>query len=401
MEKQGISIIVPIYNTEKYLDRCISSLIHQSYKMIEIILVDDGSTDNSSDVCKKYQKRDERIKLISQSNKGQSAARLTGLKNSKYDFIGFVDSDDWVDEEMFNELMDKVNKYGCDIVSSGFFREFESNGRIQEIFDCYEEGLYDDLDRDIYISMLWNENIDDYGMYCSLWTKIFKKEILEEVLNEIDKRVIYGEDALTFYSYMLKCKSAYVIKKSYYHYCVRQNSISRTPDERFILNSYYLYSGLKEAFMDSGNNRNSLMKQLKNYVLHIEEHLLKQMYEINTRKLIPIGGYNELNEKRVIIYGAGEYGRLVYRYLKHNVNCEIIAWADSFPESKEMKCLHQIISPYEIKRYTYDYILIAVWDCEMAKDIRRSLVSKYGVNDDIIIWKENIEESVFKDIYIL
>ena len=180
----GISIIVPIYNAGNYLDECLHSITKQSYELLEIILVNDGSTDNSLDICKEFQKKDDRIKIINQSNQGQNVARKSGLKEASYEFIGFP-------------------------------------------------------------RILWNKDTDNFGLYCNLYNKLYKKYILEQVFSSTDTRVFYGEDALVCYTYMLKCKSVYIDKTSYYHYRIHKNSVCRTADERLLHNSFYLYNGLK------------------------------------------------------------------------------------------------------------------------------------------------------------
>lgn len=397
----GISIIVPIYNAGNYLDECLHSITKQSYELLEIILVNDGSTDNSLDICKEFQKKDDRIKIINQSNQGQNVARKSGLKEASYEFIGFVDSDDWIDETMYESLIKKMIEFDCDIVSSGVTREYESGEAIQRVFDCYDEGFYDDLNKYIYPRMLWNKDTDDFGLYCNLYNKLYKKYILEQVFSSTDTRVFYGEDALVCYTYMLKCKSVYIDKTSYYHYRIHKNSVCRTADERLLHNSFYLYNGLKKVFMESSQCRDVLLRQLKNYILHIEEHVLYQLYDININVPAPIEGYDELIGKKVVIYGAGEYGRLIFRYIKHKGNCEIVAWADAFPKGKENKCHHYIIEPSAINKYEYDYILIAVKSSQMAKDIKNQLMREYDVDEDKILWQEINLESVFKDVYLL
>ena len=105
-----ISIIIPIYNTEKYLERCIDSVIQQTYRNIEVILVNDGSTDKSSRICNEYVHRDRRIILIEQKNQGAAAARNTGLKHATGDYIGWVDSDDYIEEDMFKSMLDCIHE---------------------------------------------------------------------------------------------------------------------------------------------------------------------------------------------------------------------------------------------------------------------------------------------------
>lgn len=118
MDNDLISIIIPVYNVKPYLNRCILSIVHQTYTNLEIILIDDGSTDGSGEICKQWEKRDKRIRCIHQENAGISAARNTGINVAHGDFLGFVDSDDYVEEDMFEYLL--TNKSPGGITICGF-----------------------------------------------------------------------------------------------------------------------------------------------------------------------------------------------------------------------------------------------------------------------------------------
>ena len=106
--RDSISIIVPVYNVEKYLEKCIDSILNQSYQNLEIILIDDGSTDNSGSICDEYKKKDQRVQVIHQKNQGQSSARNAGLNIAKGSYIGFVDSDDWIEQNMYEKLYKNI-----------------------------------------------------------------------------------------------------------------------------------------------------------------------------------------------------------------------------------------------------------------------------------------------------
>ena len=115
-----LSVVIPVYNVEKYLPKCVDSVINQTLKDIEIILVNDGSTDNSGEICEKYTKADDRIKYICQDNQGVAAARKKGTEYVTSEYVTFIDSDDWVSESFFEELYNNIN--GCDIVLSNYYR---------------------------------------------------------------------------------------------------------------------------------------------------------------------------------------------------------------------------------------------------------------------------------------
>ena len=130
MEK--ISIVVPIYNVEKYVKKCIESLIKQTYKNIEIILVDDGSTDSSAEIIDEYANKDSRIIAIHQKNKGVSSARNTGLKAARGEYIGFVDPDDYVDCQMYEVMVNKLQASLADLVVCGYSKIWESSKKTEK-----------------------------------------------------------------------------------------------------------------------------------------------------------------------------------------------------------------------------------------------------------------------------
>jgi len=400
IKKNGISIIVPVYNSDKYLDKCISSILNQSFTNIEVILVNDGSTDNSLEICEKYKVLDNRVKVINQRNSGQNQARRKGILNSTYENIGFVDSDDWIEPNMYLEMMDKMKDYPCDCISSGIIHEYERDGSKKEILDSYDEGYYDDLDTDIYPYMLWKKETEEFGLYCNLVNKIFKKDIIENILDEIDAKVIYGEDALVFYTYMMKSGSIYICRKAYYHYRIREGSMCSSVDDRLIMNTYYLYKGLEKAFSVSDRSKSNLMNQLKNYVLQIDAHVLHIMYGVNTNRISRDNNWKiDFCNKKIILYGAGEYGQLIYQYLMRNVECEVVAWVDKQQIDKEdITC--KIEYPEVITNREYDFILIGVKSKKISEEIKKELKVKYKVLDEQMYWKDNYLESVYKDVYL-
>lgn len=225
------SIIVPIYNTEKYLEQCLDSLIGQKYKNYEIILVDDGSTDKSADICDFYQSKYENIKVIHKKNGGLVRARKTGIDAARGDYIGFVDSDDWIDLNLLKEVSDILNKYGPEIISFNVMLEYSNRQEKQQNFiNC---GYYDKnaMEEKIYPIMLYNknENFYNFGIYPSVSNKIFARHLIEE--NHCrDERITMGEDAACTYACLLSAKSIYLMPQFFYHYRQNENSMTNQYD---------------------------------------------------------------------------------------------------------------------------------------------------------------------------
>ena len=175
-----ISVIVPVYKVEKYLERCVRSLINQSLKDIEIILVDDGSPDESGVICDNLKRQDNRIQVIHKKNGGLSSARNAGMKVARGKYIGFVDSDDDVELDMFEIMVDAAEKYSADFVMSDYIRILDS-GKHSLITTnlrsgCYEKG---DIKKDIFPTLIMAENID-YGPILSVWHCIYNREFLQK-----------------------------------------------------------------------------------------------------------------------------------------------------------------------------------------------------------------------------
>lgn len=222
-----ISIIVPVYQAEKYISKCIESIVNQTYKNLEIILIDDGSTDSSGEICDRYGERDKRIVVVHNPNKGVSAARNCGLDIATGDYITFVDSDDYIDLQMYSEMMKVVEKYSCDVVMCDCIKEFK--GKSEKYTHAIREGFYDkeQLKQEYYSQLLITPNIE-YPATISNCLCLIKKEIGKKIRYVED--VKYSEDLLFGAQMMYMANSFFYMKGQYfYHYnCWNNNSTTHT-----------------------------------------------------------------------------------------------------------------------------------------------------------------------------
>ena len=219
-----VSVIVPVYNVEKYLDKCIKSILNQKYRNIEIILVDDGSTDSSGSICDSYAKKDDRIKVIHKKNGGLSSARNTGIDEAKGEYIGFVDSDDYIDEDMYETMVKKLIDNNSDIVICSKVIEY-SNGKILK--NNYKEKLIKDNIEGL-------KQLNSYKVFdMSACDKLYKISLFKNIRFPFGKKC---EDYYTMFKLISKCKKILYIPNCYYHYFQRENSISRNViiDESYI-----------------------------------------------------------------------------------------------------------------------------------------------------------------------
>ena len=237
MPQPKVSIIVPVYNAEKYLERCINSLKNQSLKSIEIILVDDSSTDSSLEMCNKMAVEDSRIKVIHKVNEGAGYARNAALEIVTGEYIGFLDSDDFVEIDMFKTLYDKAVQYDSDLVMSGVL--FVDGNMFSKEGECKRKTYFDEdthFDTEDSLKKLrmgivgaTPEDSDDskYGM--SIWKNLFKTEVIKK--NNItfkSEREMLSEDALFMIDYISCIDKAIGINEAFYNYCRNEDSISKS-----------------------------------------------------------------------------------------------------------------------------------------------------------------------------
>lgn len=255
-EKALISIIIPVYKVEKYLEKCIQSVINQTYENLQIILVDDGSPDNCGKICDEYAKKDHRIEVIHKSNGGLSDARNKGLEIAKGEYIGFVDSDDYIESDMYEVLYNLLKQYNVDVSICNFYTVSQGKIAIKNA----DNGIKEYNRIEILKEILLDNNIQSYA-----WNKLYKKELFNEIKYPVGKK--YEDIGTTFYL-LEKCNKVVVTGKPEYYYINRQGSIVNNVTEstitdyiELIMQRYdYIEENIKEL---SSYNKNYLKRILK------------------------------------------------------------------------------------------------------------------------------------------
>lgn len=220
MEYPKISVIVPVYNVEQYLPRCIDSILSQTFTDFELLLIDDGSLDDSGKICDKYEKEDNRVTVFHTQNKGASAARNIGLNNAKGYFISFIDSDDWIEKNCYQDFFSDG-----DFIYDIYFQNYvchNYNGTVTtKNLKSYSirDGNVDDI-----IFYLLQEK-----MFGWTWLKLFKSSIIRKENIRFDENISFREDHLFTLQYCKYIKSIYVHPKANYHYYIYKNSLSHRP----------------------------------------------------------------------------------------------------------------------------------------------------------------------------
>lgn len=259
--KDLISIIVPVYNVEKYLQKCINSIINQTYKNIEIILVDDGSKDSSGKICDELEKKDNRIRVIHKENGGLSDARNVGLKIATGKYVGFVDSDDYISEDMFETLY-KLNKDNNSDISIVSFYELY-RGKVISVRDSKEKKVFDKIDA--IKELLIDTNIQSYA-----WNKLFKRELFDNIEFPTNKNF---EDIATTLLLFEKANKVVLLEEPKYYYVRRDDSIigiknyKTYKDYLDVIYDKYLYLNGKYEELDLYNAYNFIINMIWVYTI--------------------------------------------------------------------------------------------------------------------------------------
>lgn len=215
--KKTVSVIVPVYNVEKYISRCVDSLLNQTYTALEILLIDDGSTDCSGQLCDEFAAKDARIQVIHKPNGGVSSARNQGLRAATGDYIGFSDSDDYIDPSMYEKLVSLLEKETADISVCSFANE-ETPGNFVPYFQ-EEKKVYVFRDEEQRANLLQNKYYS-----CSLCDKLFRREVLDTVF--LDEAITHYEDLWFLYQAMKRSSKLVFFPEPLYYYCTNQGSAS-------------------------------------------------------------------------------------------------------------------------------------------------------------------------------
>ena len=284
--KNKISVIVPIYNAEQFLNRSVGSIQKQSYQNLEIILVNDGSTDDSQIVCEELAKRDNRIKVINQPNGGLSNARNTGLSVATGDYVGFVDADDYINNNMYSSLLKNSLDYSADI-SCGHAFVHSRDGRIVNLSD---------EDRIVTTPVTRKDILGSHlnGMITTaVWDKLFKREAIDEI--RFDEH-LFNEDAGFMLDVCLNSNSFVCDSEQYYHYIKRRGTslTGRKFDSRFFTTeewgqeSYNRIMALGDEYKDEAEKFlfNSLAHVLKTYMRDYKSGILDNYYFDEMQNLV-------------------------------------------------------------------------------------------------------------------
>lgn len=269
-----VSIIVPVYNVEKYLEQCVNSILNQSYKLIEIILVNDGSKDSSGELCEILAKRDDRIHLVHKDNEGLGLARNTGLKYVNGKYVTFIDSDDYVDMDLIENLYNAIKENNADACIGGYKRVNDSGKVVYK--ETYENKIYEKekCTNDLLPRMLGSSPQKSDSIRMSVWNVLYSMDIIRKHdLNFPSERDYISEDIIFDIKYYRNCMRCVTTNNSSYNYRVNNSSLTQSYNNNRFKKHKFLY--------------NEIAKMIKMYGL-IDECLvrLQRQYFVNVRYCI-------------------------------------------------------------------------------------------------------------------
>lgn len=289
MDKILISVVVPIYNVEKYIDNCLRSIIRQSYKNIEIILVDDGSTDQSGIICEKYAKLDNRIKVIHKKNEGLGLARNSGLELVSGQYVAFIDSDDFIAEDMIDKLVDSILKNNVDTVYCGYYEYYNHNLVLSK--PCYySNNIFEgeEITSKILLEMIGTspKEKNDSLVSMSVWHALYSTEIIKQNLIKFPSEREYISEDIVFDILYLKCAKRIMFIEDclYFYRCNNINSLThKYKKDEFLMH---------KKVVDKLNFELSKIMKKEQYINRTDRYLLGRLRTC-IKKIINYGKKDE------------------------------------------------------------------------------------------------------------
>ena len=382
---EKITVIVPVYNVEHYLDKCLDSLINQTYKNLEIIVINDGSTDNSGIICQEYAQKDNRIIYVEKENGGQSEARNMGLDRMTGSYVTFVDSDDWVEADYVETLYQKITEYQADIAVGNYYSYNEQEGIFCfHIFgSSYYEKVYDNVS--IFENFYESEHMKNFALIC-VGGKLYKSDLFRELRFEVGK---LGEDGyLNQKIYLLAEKTIY-LNKGLYAYRQREGSSSRIWTEKWM-----------HALVDAMSERITLLANM-NYPLEKHLAVYRQMLEVSIANgqasgLSDTATYKEFEMKRTLL---NQLSRQEQKKKKAIVLAANYAYVDQVLTTIKSICYHN----RSIRFYLINSDFPNEWIKQLNKRLEKfdsEIINCRVTSEQISRYKTDISYTVFLRYFI-
>ena len=380
-ERPKISVIVPVYGEDKYLPSCIESIQDQTYKNLEIILVDDGSPDRCPQICDQYARNDDRIRVIHKMNAGLVEARKTGIRLSTGEYIAYVDGDDIIEVDFIERMVEVATAEEVDVVIAGFCKNI--NGSKIRYLNNIPCGRYDKdkIEERILPCMISNNDFYSFGIFTYVWNKLFKREILFHNQLSVMSQLVIGEDSSCVYPTLALADSVFITDYCGYHYRQRAGSLLRLRKnkssmiDRLMECRKYLYN----RFLEIGY-KSIIEKQIDSYIysqmIMLSDCLVGR--DSSLEKSFPFSKIE--TSDRVIIYSAGAFGMHLYCQYKEYECCKLVALCD--PDYMVLD--DGIISIEEAIKNNYDKIIVASIDRAFIEE-SRYIAQELGIEKNKVV----------------
>lgn len=370
-----VSVIVPMYNAENYILRCLESIATQSYCELEVIVVDDGSADESGVIADGFAARNSRFEVIHQDNHGLVFSRKQGILRANGKYVLYVDSDDYIDPEMIKELVGIAEDCNADAVLSGAKLKITDDAKDCRCIRNYaDEGLYEGerLTR-LKQQLFCAEDYCTMAVLPYLWNKLWRTEVIKEFVLKCDESIKVGEDVAIGFPALLAVEKLVVTNKAYYNYCQYPDSMMRgeRDEEAEYENAMSLYGYLLRSVKDTEYAHN-VRQGLDRYLIN---QLFTRCYGKANRILgcKGLAGFTKTMPESLAIYGAGELGKAVYQYARNR--CHVKTLVDREYEYYQ-KLGYDVESPDECELGPDNEVIIAVFNKKAADAARKMLIDK-------------------------
>ena len=268
-----LSIVMPVYNVKNYIERCLDSILKQTWHEFEVLCVDDGSLDESGKICERYAVGDARVKVFHKENGGAASARNLGLQYATGEYIGFVDPDDWVEPGMFESIINKMEAQNADMGVCGFYKNWDDKEIEMHNEPAVDEGTFDR--EQVFYYAFKRYNYKSFGGY--LWNKIFRRELFTDGTLYFDESLKVGEDVMFFAQATLRANCAVYVDRALYHYYQRQSSLCHAGSIAERSGSLVTYGALIPLLQQHGMGEN-VIQYVKRFYVYIASLLAEKAY---------------------------------------------------------------------------------------------------------------------------
>ena len=385
-QKKLLSIIVTVYNLEKYINECIDSILNQTYDNFEIVIIDDGSTDNSPQICDDYARSNPQVKVIHQKNAGLVSARNRGIREASGEFIGFVDGDDWIEPNMYSEMMQVLLESNADFIDTGYIEEYETKSERRVAAGISRTLVLTETCKQVVLEHILKPEDAEDKIYPSFWSKVYKKKLLENAYCRVDPLAFLGEDLVGLLLCIYEADNVYLLRNAYYHYRHRETSMAHFVDTDKLYKIGNLFQCIKRIIADHGNDphlQKIVNEKYVNAMLDCLDNLTMAGDRINRYYYDDI---DSIKGKKVVLYGAGAVGKSYFNQFACNQAITLAAWVDrNYLTLKNQ--YYSIENPESIQYVNYDIIVIAMLDMEKVQTVMHDL-AQTGIPLERIIWKK-------------